>query len=388
MHINGEGFAEPVVPRLFPQNLVTMTDGPMVYNLRVRGFEGRLSVAASYVRHGASGSAWLESHAASRSALPTHWRQRERPAALCTNGESPGRWVHLHSLYPDSLGETLAWRPYGCHWRRVPGPELRTCLERSGPIKMVGESTLGELYEILLTHMNASSYYWPTRMPVEHARPDYAVPFLRAQGDHSEWHGFSTMLNQGSAKGELERFKPAIVVHMQVANDAARDTFAQFRARVGEYVAQLKELYPRAERMPRMLWVTVGARHYKAGNGPGSASCAEGTVASCRAVTSGTGYSHVNGTIAWRYDRAAPPMFFGTLDRRRLFNTWVVDHFRQEFPGKIEVIDFEAMTARARSARRLVHCSRFYVQEALPADFNIDGEHMVRLERVVWCSPC
>lgn len=352
VHINGEGLSEPKVPRLFPQNLVTMMDGPMVYNLRVRGFEGRLAVAASYVRHGAGGGSWLESHAASRSSLPQHGRQRERPAALCESGEAPGRWVHLHSLYPDSLGETLAWRPYGCHWRRVTGAELHSCLSQAGPIKMVGESTLGELYEILLAHMNASSYYWPTRMAVEHARPAYAVPFMKAQSDHSEWHGFSTMLEHGAARREIEFLKPNVLVHMQVANDAARDTFAQFRARVAVYVEQLKAMYPAAAQLPRMLWITVGARHYKAGNGPGSASCAEGTVDSCRAVTSGTGYARVNDTIAWRNDRAAPPMFFGTLDRRRRFNAWVVDYFSKEFPGKVEVIDFESITARAREAGR------------------------------------
>ena len=54
----------------------------------------------------------------------------------------------------------------------------------------------------------------------------------------------------------------------------------------------------------------------------------------------------VNDTLAWRYDRAAPPMFFGTLDRRRRFNTWAVEHMRAQFPGRVEVIDFEAMTAR------------------------------------------
>ena len=213
------------------------------------------------------------------------------------------------------------------------------------------DSHIPQLYEILLTHMNASSYYWPSRMPVEHARPTYAVPFMKAQGDHSEWHGFSTMLDGASARNELQRYKPAVLVHMQVANDAARDTFAQFKARVGAYSAQLKELYALPGSLPRLLWITVGARHYKAGNGPGSASCAEGTVASCRAVTSGTGYARVNDTLAWRYDRAAPPMFFGTLDRRRLFNAWVVEHFRTEFPGKVELIDFESITARALTLR-------------------------------------
>ena len=354
VHVDGEGLAEPAVPRLFPQNLVTMMDGPMVYNLRFRGFTGSLAVAASYVR--AAAGHYLEPHAASRASLPPHHSavlRRDRAATLCESGESPGRWVHSHSLYPDSLGETLQWRPYGCYWRRVTGEELRGCLEGAGNIKMVGESTLGELYEILLTHMNRSSYYWPTRMAIPDARPAYSVPYLKGQGEHSEWHGFSTMLDHGSVRGELERFKPRVLVHMQVANDAARDTFAEFKRRLGEYTVLLQELYPTPVSLPRMLWVTVGARHYKAGNGPGSASCAEGTVASCRAVTSGTGYGAVNDTLAWRYDRAAPPMFFGTLGRRRRFNSWAVEHMRAQFPGRVEVIDFEAMTvsARGRPAR-------------------------------------
>jgi hypothetical protein len=50
VHVDGEGMHDPPTPRLFPINLMTKQDGPVLYNIPVRGFTGRLRAPAAYVR--------------------------------------------------------------------------------------------------------------------------------------------------------------------------------------------------------------------------------------------------------------------------------------------------------------------------------------------------
>ena len=340
VHVSGEGMKDPAYPRLYPLNLAGYSDGPMVYNARATGFSGTLNVSAAYRRKAAQAVG-----------------RQPSAVSVCTDASAPGRWVHSTSLYPMFQGETLEWKPYGCDWPLVTGSRLRSCLE-NGRTKLVGESTLGELYEMMLMHMNVSSYYWPMRMPVADPRQRFSLPFLKAEGEHGEWHGLSTMLDFGSVEEQLRTYRPTTIVHLQAANDAARDTFERYKQRLAEYADVLVRVY--AQEPPRLVWITSAARHYKAGNGPGSASCLGGTVESCRSVSSGTSYTgngRPHDSVVWRYDQAAPPFFYGTLDRRRAFNAWAVKYMRSRFPA-LETIDFEAVT------------------EALPSDFNIDGEHM------------
>jgi hypothetical protein len=271
--------------------------------------------------------------------------------------------VTTHSLYSPTPGEPLTWRPYGCRWRHVTGPALSSCVAATGRIKFMGESTMGQVYEYFQAHMALAQHAWPRVIPIDGSRVAYAHDNMRAQGLHSEFHGLPTMLDNGQARDELVSFRPAVVLHLQAANDAARDTFALYKERLANYTALLAALQDgsdarlRGEALhARLLWITAPVRHYKAGNGPGTAECKEGTLDSCRAVDSGTSFRHIAGEVAWVTHPGAPPLFYGTLDRRRAFNAHAVAHMRAAFPD-IQVVDFEAMT------------------EALPSDYNMDGEH-------------
>jgi hypothetical protein len=424
VHINGEGMADPPTPRLFPINLMTKQDGPLLYNIRARNFTGRRAAgraravrcyagadaawafcdagcarqrrmcAATRTRRAtrttctpprAPRRAWRQAraHACTRlrckprsdADAPTHAalpgaplpRARHEGLPVCAVGDAPGRWVATHSLYSATPSEPLSWRPYGCRWRAVSGPALQRCLSAIGRVKFVGESTLGQVYENFQQHANSSGLAWPLRSPVNEARVAFEHPLLRAQGAHSEFHGLPTMLDKAGASHEIRSWRPRSVVHLQAANDAARDTLANYRQRLARYSAQLAalqagEAVPESEAAPaaalraRLVWITAPVRHYKAGNGPGSASCPEGTRESCRAADAGTSFRHVGGDVAWTTHAAAPPLFYGTLDRRRAFNAHAVAHMRSVFPD-IAVVDFEALT------------------EALPSDYNMDGEH-------------
>jgi hypothetical protein len=193
----------------------------------------------------------------------------------------------------------------------------------------------------MLMHMNSSTYHWPARMQVADPRHQFSLPFLKAEGEHGEWHGLSTMLDYGSVEEQLRAYRPSTVVHMQVANDAARDTFNRYKERLVEYADVLERVY--GQQQPRLVWITSATRHYKAGNGPGAANCLGGTVESCRSVSSGTSYAgngRPHDAVVWRYEKAAPPFFYGTLDRRRAFNAWAVMYMRSRFPA-LEVLDFE-----------------------------------------------
>ncbi len=275
-------------------------------------------------------------------------------------GDEPGRWVFTHSLYGAAPAQPLAWRPYGCRWRHVSGSALGACVAATGRIKFLGESTLGQAYDFFLSHINMSAHEWPLRLPLDDSRVLRAHPLLRAQGMHGEFHGLAAQLEDDAARKELLSWRPAVVVNMQAANDAARDTFAQYKARLANFTAMLQGVQDgssgEAALAARLLFITIPVRHYKAGNGPGTAVCAEGTLESCRSVYSGTAYRHVGAEVAWGTHPAQPPLFYGTLDRRRAFNAHMVATVRDAFPGA-PVIDFEAMT------------------EALPSDFNMDGEH-------------
>jgi hypothetical protein len=365
VHVDGEGMTDPTEPRLFPLNLLDKQGGPRLFNVRALGFPGRLRVAAGYLRRGGPWDAY-EAHSAADADADDGGAGAAARAQLpvCDSGEAPGRWVVTHALYPAVPGEPLAWAPYGCRWPHVSGPRLAACVAQLGRVKFMGESTMGQLYETMLMHANTSSFMWPTRLPEHPQRLMAMTDRMRARGLHDEYHGLATMLDGegkedkgGGAAAELRAWKPHVVVHLQTANDAARDTFARFRERLAEYlrrVVALREEKP--DVASTVLWITAPVRHYKAGNGPGSAACPEGTLASCRASDAGTAYMHVGDQVAWKSHVAAPPLFYGTLDRRRAFNAHAVATVRAALPH-VRVVDFEAMT------------------EALPSDICLDGEH-------------
>lgn len=275
----------------------------------------------------------------------------------CVGGTAPGRWVTHQSLNLMVPMDPFEWRPYRCHYRHYTGGALRRCMEQiQGRIKLVGESTLGQLYELLLTHMNHSAFAWPYHIDIEMARDEYGwTDKIRGQGVHAEFHGLSVVL--AHAKQELLEHPPEVIVQLQVANDAARDTLANYTRRMGEWIGILKELEASGRVAPRRhLWITPAVRHYKAGNGPGMAVCPEGTVESCVSVAHANHFVDESGETHWRTSPSQPPIFFGTLGRRKLFNRVALRMLREAFP-EIEVVDFEAVTA------------------ALPSDYCIDGEH-------------
>lgn len=129
VHIDGEGFKDPEIPRPFPANLVNYNEGPTIYNLRPRSFEGRLHAPAWYVRE----EAVQHDAYAPRSAQDPNLFSSEPTAALpwCIGGDAPGRWVFHHSIYPDVEGarprvQPATPIPYRPLWVRLP-PRNTNC---------------------------------------------------------------------------------------------------------------------------------------------------------------------------------------------------------------------------------------------------------------------
>ena len=165
-------------------------------------------------------------------------------------------------------------------------------------------------------------------------------------------------------RAEVLQWAPTAIVMLQGANDAARDTTAAFEARLRSFLGWLRAAVEEG-RVPlrRLVWVTSPTRHYKVGNRPGEATCAAGQAPAgglgglggqggqgCEMGS--TGWRHEGGEIEWeshpaskarerradatlldgtRCPRHAPPpphclaphppqvpLFWGTLDRRRL----------------------------------------------------------------------
>lgn len=358
VHVDGEGVKEPQEPRLFPINLVNFADGPDIYNLLVGGFKGRLHIPAS---HMSDTTDLLDSYSLRSAGWPVPDNagavpNQARRSPECVDGDAPGRWVFHQSMTPQVPGEPLEWRPYRCHYRWYSGEQLARCMERVGRVKLVGESTLGQMYELLLAHMNASGFYWPRRIEIDEARPTWGrTDAIRAQGLHSEFHGLSVV--DELAEVELREWAPDVIVQLQAANDAARDSFEMYDQRMRKWIDKLQGLIREGAIAPkRHIWITAPVRHYKAGNGPGMAECREGTIESCTSVYHATQFEDSLGEVNWLSGKSEPPMFWGTLDRRRKFNAHAVKLMRAAFPD-LEVVDFEAIT------------------EGLPSDYCIDGEH-------------
>lgn len=218
--------------------------------------------------------------------------------------------------------------------------------------------------------MNHSAFQWPYHIDIEMARDAYGwTDKIRGQGIHSEFHGLSVVL--AHARDELQGFPPEVIVQLQVANDAARDTLDMYKKRMTEWcdsrshddlvsllasrprshilcgaeskatapwaslfsapprdlktvacaplpinnvrrIGILKEMEANGKISPkRHLWITPAVRHYKAGNGPGMAVCPEGTVASCVSVAHANHFVDSTGETHWRSSYAEPPIFFG-----------------------------------------------------------------------------
>ena len=111
---------------------------------------------------------------------------------------------------------------------------MNRCLEKVGPVKFAGESTLGHVYEAFLQHLNKTEYFWPTRHDLD-ARKVYGRLDLLQRNDHSDFHGID-MVNK-NLFDEIHNHKRTAnmkfenVVILQGANDAARYSIEKFRER-------------------------------------------------------------------------------------------------------------------------------------------------------------
>jgi hypothetical protein len=413
VHVNGEGDAEPPTPRLH-DNLVAFRDGPPVWNLAAR-VPGALTVPAA--PHNADEAAGAQdddnmmapSAAAGdafESASSAWWPSSERrdtralcappgcPSTAplpprCAGGDAPGAWRVHTSIYPDHPGDPFRWRPFRCAYARVSGRALASCLaELPGEVHFMGESTLHQAAELMLTHVNVSGFAWPRGVHVP--SPRAAFPHDKLLSD--TYHGSAALMERalGHLSSLAMRFRhaaaggtpaaggtrPAAYVFLQGANDAARDTLEAGVVRATSFLQQLRDgidngtfLAPSGP----IVWATAPVRQYTTGMGPGQAVCADGNATAAPAPGESRGRSACvmaypsgavlapDGGVAWTVhngDRAHT--LFGTLPRRRAFNAAAVSVFRRLFPPPQGVIvDFEALTA------------------ALPSDYSYDGEHWV-----------
>jgi hypothetical protein len=422
LHVNGEGLKNPLKDKSFPENLISKNnncppcDGPVIYNLR-RTFPGRVFVEEEryFVNENVEedegvGNPILDDaagyNAAYRSILEQGdgsvkeewykiesnkevikdpmtelvWRKENRKLEFCKNGDVPGRWVYSKKMYrTQSETEALEWRYYGCKIKHITGNRLKRCLDKIGPTKFAGESTLGHIYEAFLQHMNKTEYFWPQRHDLD-ARKVYAdYALLRAQGEReasSDYHGMTmvnkNLFNELRLHKDRENLKFQNVVILQGANDAARHSIEAFREKMKQFIEDVIKFNKTPNeseqfKLKRLVWVTAPTRHYKAGSGPGDAMCPEGSSIEGMQTCIVNNGNIETSTAAFRYhgvqngkEASVPPNLFGTHERRQIVNSIakkMIKEHEKDLADEVYVVDFEAITA------------------ALPSDFNYDGEH-------------
>lgn len=417
LHVDGEGLQDPVKEKPFPENLMAKAnncppcDGPIVYNIR-RTFPGKVYVdekdyfvsenmeedvgAGENVLEDAAG--FTKSYKNTKEDESTHgwykmeaynelhenpseelaWKREGSKIPFCTNGDGAGRWVFSKKMYrTQSEEDALEWRYYGCKIKHVSGLKLNRCLEKVGPVKFAGESTLGHVYEAFLQHLNKTEYFWPTRHDLDARKVYGRLDLLRAQNDHSDFHGID-MVNK-NLFDEIHNHKRTAnvkfenVVILQGANDAARYSIEKFREKMKtfvETVVRYRETSNESEqvRLKRLVWVTAPTRQYKSSSGPGDSMCPNGSssesMRTCSAGNSGQAHTDV-GTTRWHgiesgTDANVPPNLYGTHERRQLLNQIAKKMLRENekmLADEVYIVDYESLTA------------------ALPSDYNYDGEH-------------
>ena len=417
LHVNGEGLKDPEKERPFPENLMAKAnkcppcDGPRVYNIR-RTFPWRVYVEKKdyFVRENEEedigvgenvlddAAGFTKSYKNIKETESTHgwykmeayqelhenpandlsWRREGAKIPFCKNGDGAGRWVFSKKMYrTQSEEDALEWRYYGCKIKHASGLKLNSCLERIGPVKFAGESTLGHVYEAFLQHLNKTEYFWPTRHDLDARKVYGRLDLIRAQGEHSDFHGID-MVNEKLFK-EIEEHKRVEnvqfenVVILQGANDAARYSIEKFREKMKtfvETVIKYRETSNNSERvrLKRLVWVTAPTRHYKSSSGPGDSMCPNGSSSESRRTCSAgnNGQAHTDaGATRWHgiesgTDANSPPNLFGTHERRQLLNQIAKKMLREKekvLADEVYIVDYESLTA------------------ALPSDYNYDGEH-------------
>jgi len=313
---------------------------------------------------------------------PGSARRRPTELPLCVDGRTHGRWVLQRRLYRMVPNEPLGWEPFGCRWSWYTGARLRQCLtapHRLGGVKLVGESTLGQLYEAMLLHVNTSSFHWQTHFPdptlptAGRGRLAYGLEAHLSAGGataafpgHGEYHGLPAILE--SLGRELRERPAGSIVLLEGANDAARDSIGAFEIRLQALVQLLLQAKAQGWWRPphTLIYVRPPTRHYKLGAGAGGAACLNGSAGSgcwtAEQVEALEGVEWRNVPPRhWEARNGQPPPFnefrsFGTSPRRAHLAALVESQLGGA--GLLSaVLDYEALTA------------------ALPADYCIDGEH-------------
>ena len=275
------------------------------------------------------------------------------------------------------------WRPFGCVRRRVSGPDLRQCLDASGSVFFVGESTLQQLAEPWECHAHALRFHWPTHIPrlVEYSVKHHNVVAMNIHDNAAILrHGLRDLVERAGSSP----LRPRAYVFLQGANDAARDSLAATVSNVERFVAELLA-FLRNGSLPaprHLVLLTPPLRHYKSNcAGPGQTVCDNATAEGCAMTCGGELFRDGDGGIAWRVRRGLTPFrAFGTLSRRAALSRHAVGVWKATFPANNrveipgfktegggqpnpvllppgEVVDFEALTG------------------PLPADYSYDGEH-------------
>lgn len=112
---------------------------------------------------------------------------------------------------------------------------------------------MGQLVEQILLYMNHSHNVWPLYLDDPYVRSRHATRAMQAAGFDMEWdqmqkttdgfwygefHGM--ILVETEAIPQMLRYKPKVVVMLEAANDAARDTVALFEERLRRFLNDLK----------------------------------------------------------------------------------------------------------------------------------------------------
>ena len=307
----------------------------------------------------------------------------------CTGGDVRGRWQFSHSLYSLELGEPLAWRPHGCHYRTTHGHLAGQCasgwgrLGGGGAWLFAGGSQLAQLAAAIRVVVANETYFW-TRLAVPdldgnnaksealavrvlHTRPRLdtaaearaagveALPVPPPNDDDAEADNTPNAWVLG---------KHAWVLGLGAADAEIGTPVHAFADDVAGWLQALRDAVD-AGKLPsprRVVWVTAAAGAYKPGPGfAGGVSCAPGAP-SCSATRPGSHYAAAGPGGGFAFAAAPlPRSALGAAALRRApavraLNAAAVRAVRAAFPEAL-IVDYEAMT------------------EALPADYSVDGTH-------------
>eukprot|EP00899_Mesostigma_viride_P023061 jgi/Mesvir1/393/Mv11284-RA.2 len=415
IHVDGEGMLDPSRNLSWSEGILwteTRYQGPTVYNLRLLP-HGTLEIEVADFAHSLASHGGINSDHHGLKPQCTSGDHRGRWTLADDlryppfEGE-PFQWLPYDCRY--RMYTTTAIR--GCLQRK---PNMHVMMVGESILQEMYQITQRHLNGTQLRATEAyANYYWPLSHedhPEDDPRPFHNQIRFRMRHGLGVINPVMKDLAAQWREGHLHR--PSVLVMLCAHNDMMRRSMEEYISNLNELISIIRD---DAQHEGRIIWVTAPARLYKVSGSPGECRCPGGKSKDCgpmgedphcwcvcnemgswtreRVVTGGSfvepegwllqdpempsgmsvreermqPFPTGTGLLSWENpgvwdDRQrrdisrALPLVHNTYPRVKWANRKAVEMLKAAFPGRVDVLDFEALT------------------EALTPDYCIDGIH-------------